>query len=228
MRFSRCAKDARRRLGASDQRRMDEFLDSVRAVEREVVGELHRHGRHGLFPDAFLRDAHGRAVGHGAAPYDCGYSKESHADAMNELIALAFECDLTRVISYMLEDERSEFTYDHVQERAFTAAISSPKGGACPEYHSAQHEGGDRFASITWWNVGKVAELCRRLDAIKEANDASVLDNTVVFLGSCMHGGDHLGNRAAGRADRRRQPRLENRPAHRPRRPRRCGTSISR
>jgi hypothetical protein len=47
------------------------------------------------------------------------------------------------------------------------------------------------FATITWWNVGKVAELCRKLDAIKEANGASVLDNAVVFLGACMHGGNH-------------------------------------
>ena len=105
---------------------------------------------------------------------------------------MAFECDVTRVISYMLEDERSEFTYDHVEERAFTAETSSPKGGACPEYHVAQHAGGDVFASITWWNVGKVADLCRKLDAIKEADGKSVLDNTVVFLGGCMQAGNHL------------------------------------
>jgi len=42
-----------------------------------------------------------------------------------------------------------------------------------------------------WWNVGKVANLCRKLDAIEEAPGVSVLDNTVVFLGACMHGGDH-------------------------------------
>ena len=108
---------------------------------------------------------------------------------------MAFECDVTRVISYMLEDERSEFTYDNVQERAFTAASSSEKGGACPEYHSAQHDGGDVFATITWWNVGKVADLCRKLDAIEEAPGISVLDNSVVFLGACMHGGDHEADR---------------------------------
>ena len=47
---------------------------------------------------------------------------------MNDLIAMAFECDVTRVISYMLEDERSEFTYDNVQERAFTADGSTRQG----------------------------------------------------------------------------------------------------
>jgi hypothetical protein len=114
---------------------------------------------------------------------------------MNDLIVMAFECDVTRVISYMLEDERSEFTYDNVPQRAFTADGSSEKGGTCPEYHNSQHAGGDVFATITWWNVGKVADLCRKLDAIQEAPGVSVLDNCVVFLGACMHGGDHLGNR---------------------------------
>jgi hypothetical protein len=113
---------------------------------------------------------------------------------MNDVIAMAFECDVTRVISYMLEDERSEFTYDHVQERAFTAQGSTLKGGACPEYHAAQHHTGDTFATITWWNVGKVAELCRRLDAIEEAPGVSVLDNCVVLFGGCMHGGNHMAN----------------------------------
>jgi hypothetical protein len=122
------------------------------------------------------------------------YDKGLHADAMNELIAMAFECDVTRVISYMLEDERSEFTYDNVEQRTFTATTSSPKGGSCGEYHVAQHAGDDQFPSITWWNVGKVAELCRKLDAIEEAPGVSVLDNCVVFLGSCMHGSNHEAN----------------------------------
>lgn len=34
---------------------------------------------------------------------------------------------------------------------------------------AAQHQLGDVFASITWWNAGKVADLCRKLDAIEEA-----------------------------------------------------------
>src|SRR6185503_6685678 len=75
--------------------------------------------------------------------------------------------------------------------RAFTPDGSIDKGGACPEYHTAQHAGGDVFASITWWNVGKVANLCRKLDAIEEAPGISVLDNSVVFLGACMHTGNH-------------------------------------
>jgi hypothetical protein len=190
------AQRTRARLGVKDQARMDEFLDSVRAVEQRVVGVFTGMGGAACpLPSAVgLPRAEQSATAPRQSILD-GYTKGAHADAMNDLIALAFQCDVTRVISYMLEDERSEFTYDEVQERAFTADSSSPKGGACPEYHASQHAGGDVFATITWWNVGKVADLCRKLDGIKEANGASVLDNCVVFLGACMHGNDHLGDR---------------------------------
>jgi hypothetical protein len=185
------AERTRARLGASDKLRMDEFLESVRAVERRVVGVS--AGMGGANCTLPATPTMPRVEQSAQAPRQTtdSYDKGLHADAMNDLIAMAFECDVTRVISYMLEDERSEFTYDHVEERAFTAESSSPKGGACPEYHIAQHAGGDVFASITWWNVSKVAELCRKLDAIEEAPGVSVLDNCVVFLGSCMHGGNH-------------------------------------
>src|SRR5690606_11656911 len=123
------------------------------------------------------------------------YHKGDHADAMNDLIVMALRCDATRIISYMLEDERSEFTYDHVQRREFTATGSTPINGTCPEYHGGgQHGSQNDFASITMWNVGKVAELCSRLDAITDPDGATVLDNTVVFFGGCMHGSNHRCN----------------------------------
>jgi hypothetical protein len=173
---------------------MDEFMESVRAVERRVVAVSAGMGGLGCT----LPDVSGwpRAEQSALAPRQTteNYDKGLHADAMNDLIAMAFECDITRVISYMLEDERSEFIYDHVEERTFTAEGSTPKGGACPEYHIAQHDGGDVFASITRWNVGKVADLCRKLDAIQQAPGVSVLDTCVVLLGGCMHGGNHQGD----------------------------------
>jgi hypothetical protein len=171
---------------------MDEFLDSVRSVERRVTAVS--AGMGGLACASKQAPALGRIEQSALAPRQttATYDKGVHADAMNDLIAMAFECDLTRVISYMLEDERSEFTYDHVQERAFTAQGSTLTGGTCPEYHAAQHHTGDTFATITWWNVGKVAELCRKLDAMEEAPGVSVLDNCVVLFGAGMHGSNHL------------------------------------
>jgi hypothetical protein len=188
------AERTRARLGVSDQHRMDEFLDSVRAVERRVTGVSAGMGGLACTLPAAPSLARIEQSALGARQTTATYDKGLHADAMNDLIAMAFECDLTRIVSYMLEDERSEFTYDHVEVRSFTAQASAPKGGLCPEYHAAQHHGGDDFNSITWWNVGKVAELCQRLDAIEEAPGVSVLDNCVVLFGGSMHGGNHKAN----------------------------------
>ena len=185
------ARRTRTRLGVKDQRRMDEFLDSVRGVEKRVTGVSAGMGATGCVVPARNDLAHIEQSAVAPRQTTETYDKGLHADAMNDLIAMAFECDVTRIISYMLEDERSAFTYDNVQERAFAPDSSTDKGGACPEYHVAQHSGGDDFATITWWNVGKVANLCRKLDVIEEAPGISVLDNSVVFLGACMHGGSH-------------------------------------
>jgi hypothetical protein len=188
------AERTRARLGVNDQRRMDEFLESVRGVERRVTDVSATMGGLACALPQAPSSARIEQSAQGPRQTTATYDKGAHADAMNDLIAMAFECDVTRVISYMLEDERSEFTYDHVEVRTFTAQSSTPKGGRCPEYHAAQHHGGDDFASITWWNVGKVAELCRKLDAIEEAPGVSALDNCVVMLGGSMHGGNHQAN----------------------------------
>lgn len=177
------------KLSKLDQEKMEQFLDSVRGVERRVqqVPEL------GLScplpsPPAFADFSEGQQYVQTTATYN----KATHADLMNDLIVLAFQCDLTRVISYMLEDENSEFTYDHVPLRTFTAEGSTPAGaGVCGQYSGAQHGSTDEFATITWWNVGKVAALCQKLDALQESDGSTVLDNSVVFLGSSMHGSDH-------------------------------------
>ena len=76
-------------------------------------------------------------------------------------------------------------------KRTFTATGSTPATGTCGEYHNnGQHGNQNDFAAITWWNVGKVAALCTKLEALKEG-DKSVLDNTVIMFGGAMHGSNH-------------------------------------
>lgn len=178
------------KLGASDKIRMEEFLTSVREIEKRVTGVS--VGMGGVACSAI--DAPTMATVRPDAPRQntATYNKGDHADAMNALIVMALQCDATRIVTYMLEDERSEFTYDHVRVREFTATGSTEGNGTCPEYHTGgQHGTQNNFASITRWNAGKVAELCAALDAIKEADGTSILDNTVVFFGGCMHGSNH-------------------------------------
>jgi hypothetical protein len=191
------ASNTRALLSSADQKRMDEFLESVRAVELRVGGVSAGMGGMGMMGGG------GPVACGGTAPKLTGvtpdgikqttptYNKGDHADAMNALIVLAFQCDATRIISYMLEDERSEFTYDHVPRRKFTATTSTVDSGMCGNYHGSQHGSQDEFATISWWNAGKVAELARALDKLTDSNGATVLDNTVILFGGCMHGSDH-------------------------------------
>ncbi|HEY2729922.1 MAG TPA: hypothetical protein VGK52_08260, partial [Polyangia bacterium] len=48
----------------------------------------------------------------------------------------------------------------------------------------------NEFATMCWWNTGKVASLCAKLDAVKEG-DKSILDNSVIWFSGCMHGSNH-------------------------------------
>jgi len=178
------------RLGKGDRMRMDEFLTSVREVEQRVTGVS--MGMGGVACSAIAKPT--MATVHPDAPKQntAAYNKGTHADVMNDLIVMALQCDATRIITHMLEDERSEFTYDHVKVRNF-AMPGYPEGnGTCPEYHGGgQHGGLNEFSSISRWNAGKVAELATKLDAIKEADGSSILDNTVIFFAGAMRGSDH-------------------------------------
>ena len=184
------------RLGRADQMKLDQFLSSVRTLETKVT------------KDSTTMMAASCTVGTRptmtAAPLEIptniagGYNKGTHADLMNDLIVMAFQCNVTRVISYMLEDERSEFTYSHVPRRTFTATGSTPVPGnaSCGQYHGAQHAPNpDDFATIGWWNSTKVAALATRLDAIPDGEGVSILDNTVIMYAAAMHGSDHASNK---------------------------------
>ena len=178
---------ARARLSASDKLRLDQFLDSVRSVEKKLANGADPLGCPPLpaapvFPDV-APDSFKQST--------ASYTKGAHADVMNQLVALAFQCDLTRIISYMLEDERSEFTFNELPRRLFTVNGSTPTTGTCPEWHGgAMHGSQDDFATIVHYMVGKVAGLCQLLANIPEG-DSNVLENSVVYLAAATHGSNH-------------------------------------
>jgi hypothetical protein len=180
------------RLGTADRAKLDEFLTSVRAVEKQATAVSTGMGGVACMPIA--KPTMAQVLPDKAKQNSATYDKGKHADVMNDLIVMALQCDLTRVVTHMLEDERSEFIYNHVAKRTFTETGSTEVSGTCPEYHGGgQHGAQNDFATITWWNVGKVAALCAKLDAIKEG-ERSILDNSVILFGGAMHGSNHACN----------------------------------
>jgi hypothetical protein len=188
------ATSLRAKLSAGDQTRVDQYMTSVRDLEKLVAMPSMQVTGAGASCAGIARPP--EAYADMNTPPD--YSRETHANIMIQLVTLAFACDVTRTVSFMLDDARSDFVYSHVPMRNFNTpaagTLSSPGTGTCAGYHGLQHAGNnnDGFASITYWNVQKANMMAQALAGIKEGA-GTALDNTVIHFGCGMHGGNHDG-----------------------------------
>ena len=149
------------RLGSADRQRMDEYLDSVRDVERQVqkLGEQDFTGID--IPDA---------------PLGVPGNWEEHINLMFDLTALAYEAELTRVASMMLSAEISMLTYNQV--------------GISDAYHPLSHhryvsDKMDRCAVIQTYHAKIFSRFLERLSNTADG-DGSILDHSILLFGSNM------------------------------------------
>jgi hypothetical protein len=192
------------RLGTSDVARLDLFLTSVRNLENRItnVAATVTQGCHvgARPPQAYSVSAFN---GSGNGKVTAGYDRNLHADTMIDLVVMALQCDLTRVVTFMLDDARSDFPYLFLKLRNFTAGgsqlatttvsdgnISSGLSG----FHGLQHAGdtNDGYATINYWLSDKAASFATKLMGSAEGA-GNILDNTTIHYGSGMHGGNHQG-----------------------------------
>jgi hypothetical protein len=178
------------RLSTSDKQRLDAFLTSVRSLETRVA-QSSMAIQAPVTCQSPTRPTDAVAVG----MLPAGYSRETHAGIMTDLTMMALTCDITRVVSYMLDDARSEFVYKFLTQRVFSPAGSVPGQGGCDQYHAMQHAGetNNQFATIGWWMAQKASELASKLAAVSEGDAGSMLDNSVIIFASGMHGANHKG-----------------------------------
>jgi hypothetical protein len=183
------ATQLQRKLGASDRERMDEFMSSVRTMERRVAeASMPRPTLATCAPiprPTWTAGVHDKPE---------GYHRGVHASLMIDLVVMALRCDVTRVVSFMLDDARSDFVYNFLTERIFTETGSTPGTAPVGAYHALQHAGhrNDGFATIGYWNVERLNELTSKLAAIEDG-DGNLMDSTVVTFLSGMNGGNHDG-----------------------------------
>lgn len=179
------------KLGAADKIRLDQFLTSVRTLEQRVSAVAGT-----MAPSASMCSVGNRPPDpYAVANVPDGYNRGVHADVMNDLLVMALQCDVTRVITHMLDDARSDFVYDHLTNREFNATGSTAGNGQVAGFHGLQHAGDSNngYATINHWLAERTHALCERLDEIQEG-DGTLLDNTVVLYGSGMHGSNHDAN----------------------------------
>ena len=152
----------KQRVGVPDRVRLDQYLDSVRQVEREIE-RAEQAVAENKTPDL------DRPVGVPAVFAD-------HAKLMFDLQILAFQADITRVVTFQLTREQSNRTY--------------PEIGVADPHHPTSHHGNDpekvaKIAKINTFHVSLFSEFLQRMKATPDG-DGSLLDHSVYLYGSGM------------------------------------------
>jgi hypothetical protein len=168
------AKALQSKVGATDQRKLDEYFTSIREIEVRIgkaAAEKAIQPPPGTVrPEAI--DLHGATRKVGVSTSASNY--DTHLPLMVDMMVLAFQCDLTRVITLPFADEESNQSY--------------PFADAPVPHHGTSHHMGDpakiaMLAKINLYHIAQVLRLMEKLDAIQEGN-GSILDNSLIAYGS--------------------------------------------
>jgi hypothetical protein len=168
------------KLGPQDRAAVDVYLDSVREIERRVQMAREQDNSALEIPDAPI-----------GVPNDL----ETHFKLLFDLMALAFQADLTRIITFSMDREASMRTYNNI--------------GISEAFHPLSHHGNDpakldRLAVIQTYHTELFAGFVEKLAGSQEG-DGTVLDHSTILFGSNMsdsnrHNNDPLPSAILGRA----------------------------
>jgi hypothetical protein len=156
-------------LGASDREILGNYLDTVREIERRVQKSQ-------------ARDLSGVSLP--AAPIGELDSFDEQVKLMFDLIALAYQANLTRVISYMMVSEGTNRTYNHI--------------GVPDSFHPLSHHANDlerikRLVKIQRYHMERFAAFVAKMASIREG-EGTLLDNSIFMYGSNMSNSDRHNN----------------------------------
>jgi hypothetical protein len=174
------AKDLRRNLGAYDQRKLDEYLDSIRSVERRIAAVELRQKEAAL-------EAAGVSVtkrnDSDSPPIQIeipeGDKRSEYMKIMCDLTVLAFQTDTTRVSTYIGSTPNG---------------VSYPELGFTDQHHSVTHHNNEagkveKVAKITEFNVAQFAYMIQRMQSLTEG-EGTLLDNCIMMWGSGLEDGN--------------------------------------
>lgn len=163
----------RSRVGKQDQRKLDQYLHSIREVERRL--------------DQAVAEGPLEPPANQTAPAGIPNSYREHIRLMCDLLALAFQADVTRVATFVLANEGSNRSYKE---------INVPDG-----HHDLSHHGGDeekqaKIRQINRFHIEQLSYFLEQLRASAEG-EANILDHSLLVYGSGIgdgnaHNHDHL------------------------------------
>lgn len=174
------AKELRRKLPQDDQHKLDEYLDSVRAVERRIAAIEFRQ------KEAALEKAGVSVTKRNASdsqPIEVkipeGDKRSEYMQVMCDLNVLAFQTDTTRVSTYIGSTPNG---------------VSYPELGFRNEHHSQTHHNNEpdkvrKVAAITAFNIAQFAYMVKKMHSLREG-DGTLLDNCIMMWGSGLEDGN--------------------------------------
>jgi hypothetical protein len=164
------ATDFRRTISSSDQRKLDEYLESVREVERRIERAGQQGELQGWRPSL---DKHGAARPADGIPQDIG----EHMRLMCDILVLAFQTDTTRVGTLKLNNDHSSLRFPNL-------------GVDYMIHHLLSHSDTADWLKVNQFFIQQLAYIAKKLDATREG-ERSTLDNSMILYCSSMLTGSH-------------------------------------
>jgi hypothetical protein len=184
------ARTLRPRVGAADRKKLDEYLESIRDIEKRLDHAAKEGRLEGWRPALKLPNMPrpGEALPQ-IAP--------EHMKLMLDLIVLAFQMDKTRVITLMLNNDLSQMNFKFIEGVRGALHLDLTHNGKAPELEAM-------YLKTNQFHVQQFTYLAERLKAIDEGG-SSLLDNSILMLASSLfdgdaHSADHLPIVLAGKA----------------------------
>jgi hypothetical protein len=174
------ARDLRRRLPQDDQHKLDEYLDSVRAVERRIAAIEYRQKEAALEKAGV---ASSRRHASDSPPIEIkipvGDKRSEYMQVMCDLNVLAFQTDTTRVSTYIGSTPNG---------------VSYPELGFTDAHHSQTHHNNQpdkvaKVAAITAFNIAQFAYMVKKMASLREGA-GTLLDNCIMMWGSGLEDGN--------------------------------------
>jgi hypothetical protein len=167
------AKDFRKQISTSDQRKLDEYLDSVREVETRIADAGKKGELQGWKPTLDKPNMKRPADG---IPQNIA----DHMKLMCDILVLGFQTDTTRITTLKLNNDHSSLRFPHL-------------GVDYMIHHLLSHSDTADWLKVNQFFLEQVAYIARKLDAIKEG-ERTALDNSMILYCSSMLTGNHEAN----------------------------------
>jgi hypothetical protein len=178
------AQDLRRTISSSDQHKLDEYLESVRDVEKRISDAGKQGLLQGWRPTLNKPNMDRPTDG---LPQDIG----EHMRLMIDILVLGFQTDSTRIVTLKLNNDHSALRFSNL------ASVEQQGHGIdYMIHHLLSHSDGEDWLKVNQFFMEQIAYLAGKLDAIQEG-ERTLLDNTMLMHCSSMmvgalHNNDQL------------------------------------